>query len=300
VWASNHVVEAAQLVAGGQRLLIEDVERGAADLPRLQRREQCRTVDDRPARGVYDPGVGLHQPQHRAVHQALCTVAEPHVDGDEVGLAEQRLLIDRFDARLGRTLGREVLAPGDHPHAEGLAVAGDQAAQAPEADDAQSGAAQVAAEADLPAAVLERGHLAVEPARRCHEEAPGELRSRLRRGRRAAHRDAEFPGRGHVDRGVAVTGGDQQLQLGQPRQQRPGKRRALAHDAENLEVLKARDQGVRVGEGVVEYGDFGARQNARPVGTFQRHALIVVQERDLHKLLRPARRLSRRRCRSSA
>src|SRR3546814_7243032 len=74
---------------------------------------------------------------------------------------------------------------------------------------------------------------------------PGELRRGVPRRWRAADRDAALLCRRQVDRVVAVTGGDQQLQLRQALQQRARKRRALAHDADDLDVLEPRHQGIR-------------------------------------------------------
>src|SRR3546814_17177677 len=71
--------------------------------------------------------------------------------------------------------------------------------------------------------------------------------------------------------------------LRQALQQRERKRRALAHDADDLEVLEPRHQGIAVRERVAERGDVGTRQDGIPVGAGQRHALIVVEKRDLHR-----------------
>ncbi len=52
-----------------RRLLLEDVERRAADLPRFERLEQRGLVDDAAARGVHDPHAGLHLREARGAEQ---------------------------------------------------------------------------------------------------------------------------------------------------------------------------------------------------------------------------------------
>src|SRR3546814_440526 len=108
------------------------------------------------------PSVRVYQWQLLGVHRPARAVAGAQVGGDEVGRAERRLLADGRAALGGRLLGGQVLAPGDRVHAEGLAIAGDQAAEAAEPDDAERRAVEVAAEADLPAAVAERLGLQVD------------------------------------------------------------------------------------------------------------------------------------------
>ena len=54
-----------------------------------------------------------------------------------------------------------------------------------------------------------------------------------------------------------MAGGDQQLELRQALQQGFGERRALAHDADDLEVPQPLDQGIGIGDGVAEHRDLG-------------------------------------------
>src|SRR5262249_58622842 len=83
-----------------------------------------------------------------------------HVDADEIGLPEQVLLADIVDARLLALLGRQVLAPGDRLHAEGLADHGGAGAQPAEAKDAQRRALELRPQRALPGlARLEAGGL---------------------------------------------------------------------------------------------------------------------------------------------
>ena len=55
---------------------------------------------------------------------------------DEVGLAEQLWKVDQGGAVFGRGFGRHDRVGGEHVHVEGERLAGDLAADAPEADDA--------------------------------------------------------------------------------------------------------------------------------------------------------------------
>ena len=65
------------------------------------------------------------------------------VNGDEVGLAEQVLLAHVVDAGFLALLRRQVLAPGDHLHAERLGDAGGAGAELAEAEDAERQAVEV-------------------------------------------------------------------------------------------------------------------------------------------------------------
>src|SRR5207247_8682744 len=65
------VVEGEEWVAGGQRLGIGDVERGAGDRAIAERVDERHRVDDRATRGVHEDGARAHPAQALRVEQAL-------------------------------------------------------------------------------------------------------------------------------------------------------------------------------------------------------------------------------------
>ena len=107
------------------------------------------------------------------------------------GVAEQIVLRDVFDADLLAALGREVLAPGDHLHAERLADAGRARAELAEAEQAERLALDVDAERDLPGlAGLHPGVLPADPAGQLEHQAEGDAGGRIAVAGGAADRDA--------------------------------------------------------------------------------------------------------------
>ena len=96
--------------------------------------------------------VGFISASSRAPTSPRVRWRQHEMDGDHVGAAEQLVLVDVLGAlRLG-ALGREVLAPGDHLHADGGADARHPAAEVAEAQDAERAAVEVEADRGLPAA----------------------------------------------------------------------------------------------------------------------------------------------------
>ncbi len=90
-------------------------------------------------------------------------------------------------------------------------------------------------------------------------------------------------GGSEIDRGVAPAGGHQQPQLGQALEEAAGKRRPLAHDADDLEVRERFGDRVLGAEMTIEHRDLDPVLERRPVGHGQRDPLIVVEDRELHR-----------------
>ena len=65
------------------------------------------------------------------------------MDGDDVGLPEQRVLVDERRANGAGDLAGEILAPGDHRHAEGERDPGNLLADIAQPDHAEALAPQV-------------------------------------------------------------------------------------------------------------------------------------------------------------
>ena len=85
-------------MARGQRLDREDVEAGVSELPRTQRLDHRRLVDQRAARGVDEQGAAPHRGDPRRRQEAARLVGEQQVERDRVALGKQALDGDELDA----------------------------------------------------------------------------------------------------------------------------------------------------------------------------------------------------------
>ena len=243
-----------------------------------QRREQRRLVDDRAARGVDQVGGRLHQAELAGADEAARALRQHDVDGDEVGLAEQVVLGDVADASLLAFLRREVLAPGDHLHAERLGDVGGTGAELAEPEHAERHAFEVGPDGRLPhCAGVQPRVLVADVAGQFEHQPDGDAGGRAAERAGAADRDAARLGRLGVDRGVARAGGDQELELGQRLDHLLRKAGALAHRDDDLEILKRRDDLVRAAEMLLEDLDVDLALELRPVGDLEDDVLIVVE-----------------------
>src|SRR5688500_11992668 len=84
-------------------------------------------------------------------------------------------------------------------------------------------------------------------------QAPCELGSWRALARGAANRDAQLLRRRHIEGGIASAGRNQQLQLGQTRQEAAWERRALPHRAYDLEIPQPFDERVLIRQVVIDY-----------------------------------------------
>ena len=115
-----------------------------------QRRDQIGLDHDRSARGVDQIGAGFHQREFAGGDQAAGPIAEHDMDREDVGEAEQIVLLDapHTDRRSG-FLG-EVLTPRDHRHARTLRIGGHALADAAESEQAERATRQDRAHRGLP------------------------------------------------------------------------------------------------------------------------------------------------------
>src|SRR4030095_16046737 len=143
----------AQRVIDRQRLLVVDVEAGISEPPALQRIDDRGGIADRPARGVDEDRARLHQPDLPGADEAAAAVAQHEMHRQDVGTAEQLVLLDPLDALRGGFFRCQVLTPGDPLHAERGPAPGDAAAEAAETQEAQRLARDAMADARLPAAL---------------------------------------------------------------------------------------------------------------------------------------------------
>ena len=117
-------------MGGRQRLAVIDVEPGY-DAFLLERLDQRGLVDQRPARGVHQHRAGAHQGNIFCSDDAARAIAQHQVQADHIALTEQHGFFDALGAFGLRRLGGDVLTPGEHPHAEGVAERGHAPADPP-------------------------------------------------------------------------------------------------------------------------------------------------------------------------
>ncbi len=86
---------------------------------------------------------------------------------------------------------------------------------------------------------------------------------------------------GDIDRRVSRSGRGNELEIGKPLNDVAGQRGPLAHNANDIKRQQPLYHGVWIGEVVVKYGDVRSIVEHRPIGTLQRHILVIVQNSDL-------------------
>jgi len=218
---------------GGDRLGREHVERGAADRPCFERVRERVEVDDLAARAVHEDRGRPHLRERGRADEPAGLVGERCVQRDDVGLGEQPVELDELGAeRASETLRRERVVRDDL-HLERRGAPSDEATDAPDADEAERLAPELAAHE------LAAGPLTAPDARvRGHDVAhEGECqRERVLRGcvdvaRRGVHDvHAARGGCGHVDVVDADAGAPDDLQLRCVIEQRRRHLRLAAHE----------------------------------------------------------------------
>ena len=183
----HDVGQGAELVVGRERFDAEHVEGGAADLAGFQACHEVRLVDDLAAGAVDDPHAGLHAGDGLGVDHAAGLIGDRHVDGDEVGLAINRVGIDRqLEAELlGAGVSQEGIV-GDHAHPEGEGTLAHFGADAAGAEDAERLAVDFGALKGLPVPFA---------------AAHGAMRGGNLPGERAQHEEGQFGGGDRVATG---------------------------------------------------------------------------------------------------
>jgi hypothetical protein len=202
------------------------------------------------------------------------------VDRDDVARLQQGLLRGRPLHPGGGGAGVvEIRAPGDHPHAEGAPDLGHPSPDLPEAEDAEGRTREVGADCALPGAACPQGQaLRRHVTGQSEDQRPGQLRRRRRARIRAADDDVARPGRREVDGEVAHAAGHEQLEPGQPLQQRRRERRPLPHDHEDLGLRDPRHEIVGIRDVLGDRGDGDAIGEARPVRERESRLLVIVED----------------------
>ena len=276
----HHVVELAEGMIGRQRLDGEHVDAGAGDLLLLQSLQQRRLVDDRSARGVDDIGRRLHAGEVGGPNQAAGARAQHDMDGDDVGGGQQLFLAGVADAGFLAFLRRQVRAPGDHVHAKGLPELGDLGAELAEPNDAERAALDLVAEQALPGhAGMHARVLAADIAGQFEDQAHGQRRGRDRGKRRCRNtrRCAPWPPRISIA-ALRIPEVTSSFRFGSCSNSVAGKRGALAHGEDDLEILQRRSRLVLRRKGLLEHGEIDTVLDLRPVRGVEREFQIVVED----------------------
>lgn len=187
------------------------------------------------------------------------------MDRHDVGSSEQDFFVDQGCACSTRGFLREILASGEHFHAERDADAGDLLSDVAQADYAQGLAAKVSADGGLPAAIAHGCGFPIEVSHARQDQRPGELDrgSGILAG--GGDRDTEVVRGLRVDGGVAGSRRGDQLELRQLLQDLPCERSAFAHDADHVEGAKPLNHCRGIGDVAVEHADLrpATRETAR-------------------------------------
>ena len=113
------------------------IEGRARDRLGLQRFGEILLVDDAAPGGVDDPAVRFHFCQLRRGDHVVRLFRLGGVNGDKVGIGQQRVEIDQFHAQAFRFQRAENGVVGQYAHLESLGALGNGAADTAHADDAQ-------------------------------------------------------------------------------------------------------------------------------------------------------------------
>ncbi len=121
----------------------EHVERRAADLAAVQRVLECRLVYQATACAIDDPHAPLGLRQILAAQNIARLIGQRGMQGDEIGLGQQRIEIGLFDAQFDRTFGGEEGIVGDDLHLQPQRAIGNDRADIARADQAECLAGQL-------------------------------------------------------------------------------------------------------------------------------------------------------------
>src|SRR5437870_8828271 len=87
--------------------------------------------------------------------------------------------------------------------------------------------------------------------------------------------------RGDIYRRVYRSRRGNELEIGKALNDVAGQRGPLAHDTNDIKRQQPLNQGVRIGEVILKYGDVRSIAEHRPIGALKRHILVIVQNSDL-------------------
>jgi len=215
----DHAGQPDQRVARRRRLLRVDIQRGASDFARPNRRRQRLCIDQHPARRVDDPHAVLHPRDAPGVDHVPRAVIGRSVQGDDVAAGQQVVQRDDPDA-IAFLASNQPGIVSHNRHVERQRAPGDRLPDAAQADDAQGLVPQFRAhEAALPAPFQQRLVAGGDVAGQGQQQAEGILRRRDRVAAGCVH-DRDAPGRRRRQINVVNTGpgAGNGLQMGRGRQ----------------------------------------------------------------------------------
>src|SRR4029077_4005290 len=114
-----------------------------------------------------------HECQFRRGDKAARPSTEHQMDRDDIRLLEQLVLRDECGAHFSRALGREILAPGDHLHTEGVADPSHRTADVAETQDTERPPGHAITYRLLPSATAQRRVLDDEITGTAQDKRPG-------------------------------------------------------------------------------------------------------------------------------
>ena len=214
-----------------RRLLIPDIDAGAAQMAGLQRLKQRRFVGDAAARRGHEYGAFFHLGKGPRIDHSQRLVCARTVDRHEIRLREQFVQRHRTRAAPGDFFHADVGVVGQHGHAEGVRQVSDARADMADPDNAENLAGNVMAHklfareaAFAPQPLVGFG----DPLRQRKHDAEGLLRDRARvNAGLVDDDDAGLGAGGDIDRVVARAAGRDTQQLRTAFQQLGGRKPLL-------------------------------------------------------------------------
>ncbi|ORV64889.1 hypothetical protein AWC06_04865 [Mycobacterium fragae] len=183
------------------------------------------------------------------------------MDGQHIRSAEQFVLGHIGRPGLLGGLAGQVRAPGDDVHAERRRDACHAGADPAQAQYAQHRPAELATDRRLPGTAAHGLAFVDDPAGGGQDQRPGQFDCRLQIASGGADVDAALLGGRDVDRSVERAGGRDHLQPRQPLDDTARQRCSLTHHAHHVEWHQPFDDGVWIGEVILEDGDVRARRH---------------------------------------
>ena len=237
----RHILHARERVIRRERLGVEYIEPGVADMAAVERPDERCLVDQGAARGIDQDRARFHPRDAAGVDDAAGAVVEGEMQRDHVGPRQQGVELDQRHARVRA----RAAVPGDHLHADAARDPHHLAADAAEPDHAE--------------------HLSGEL--HAFERLPGAGAHRAVHARKAAAAGEHQRDRVLGDRGVAVALDG--VHLDAQRVQRRHVHVARGAGAEEHDVLEALALRHEFGRhvGMVVDADIVSRQQLRQLAT---------------------------------
>ena len=205
------------------------------------------------------------------------------MDREDIGLAKQFILFDTPGVAFSSPLPRQVLAPGDHLHIEGMAHGCDRAAQPAQPEEAKRFSGQVIARTGLPAALAHRAGLPRDVAHKGNHQADGEFGSRAANPAGAANRNALRAGRFQVEGQIPHAGRDQKLQFRKLADQGGREGRPFAHPYDDFEISQPFGGIFLAAQVLGEYLDICSSSQPSPIRQPPGRIKVIVQNSNTHR-----------------